>query len=70
MNHTADEAANVIAAVVDRCHSAGLGLRVLAIGSELAEELGLADGSRLKHGDRPEVRVEADLGRQIRFEID
>ncbi len=69
MNHTAEEAAVVIAAVVDRCHSDGLGLRVVAIGPELAEELGLGDGSRLKHGEQPQVRVEPDLLRQVRFEV-
>jgi hypothetical protein len=69
MNHDGDEAALVIAAIVDRCASEKLGLREMVIGIELADHLGLQDGLLLKHGERPVVRVEADLGRQVRFEV-
>lgn len=69
MNHDGDGAAVIIAAIVDRCASEGLGLREVVIGTELAEHLGLRDGVLLKHGEKPVVRVEADLGRQVRFEV-
>ncbi|WP_452181340.1 hypothetical protein [Heyndrickxia sporothermodurans] len=69
MNHEADGAALVIAAIVDRCASERLGLARVFIGAELSDELGLREGSHLKHGEQPLVRVEADLGRQIRFEL-
>ncbi|MBP1183726.1 hypothetical protein [Methylobacterium sp. PvR107] len=69
MNHDADGAALVIAAIVDRCASEGLGLMQVSIGAELSDQLGLREGSRLKHGERPLIRVEADLGRQVRFEL-
>lgn len=69
MNHDGDGAALIIAAIVDRCASEKLGLREVVIGIELADHLGLRDGVNLKHGERPIVRVEAELGRQIRFEV-
>lgn len=69
MNHGPEEAAIVIAAIVDRCADLKLGLKRVWIGTELAEELGLADGSALKHGERPQIRVDAELERQLRFEL-
>ncbi|MFD0935421.1 hypothetical protein [Methylobacterium trifolii] len=69
MNHDGDGAALIIAAIVDRCASVGLGLREVVIGTELADHLGLKDGIALKHGEQPIIRVEADLGRQVRFEV-
>lgn len=69
MNHDGDGAALIIAAIVGRCAFEELGLREVVIGTELAEHLGLRDGVRLKHGDKPVVRVDADLGRQVRFDV-
>ena len=67
MNHDAEGAAIVIAAVVDRCAELAVGLVEVAIGVELSEELGHRDGTRLKHGERPLIRVDEGLGRQIAF---
>lgn len=69
MNHDADGAAVIIAAIVDRCASEKLGLARVIIGIELSIELGLREGSCLKHGEKPLIEIEADLGRQIRFEL-
>ncbi|KTS08382.1 hypothetical protein SB2_00515 [Methylobacterium radiotolerans] len=68
-NHDPDEVAALIGAVVNRCQSMGLVLVSVAMGSELADIFGLKDGSRLKHGGRPLVRGDFELGRQVRFEI-
>ena len=57
----------MIAAVVDRCAELAVGLAEVAIGVELSEELGLRDGVRLKHGERPLIRVDDEFGRQIGF---
>lgn len=67
MNHDAGGAANVIAAVVDRCAKLGAKQKEVAIGVELSKELGLRDGVRLKQGERPVIRVDFGLGRQIAF---
>lgn len=69
MNHGPKEAAVVLASIVDRCADLKLGLKQVWIGTELADELGLADGSALKHGERPLIRVEAELGRQLKFRL-
>ncbi len=69
MNHDAEGAAVVIGAVVDRCAELRANLEAVTIGVELSEELGLQDGARLKHGERPIVHVDASLGRQIKFRL-
>lgn len=67
MNHDAEGAAVIIGAVVDRCAEVQAKLEQVTIGSELSEELGLRDGTHLKHGEKPIIRVDDRLGRQIVF---
>ncbi len=68
MNHDAEDAAVIIGAVVDRCAELRANLESITIGGELSEELGLQDGVRLKHGERPIIRVDGSFGRQISFQ--
>lgn len=68
MNHDAEGAAAIIGAVVDRCAELRAKLEQVTIGSELSVELGLRDGTRLKHGEKPTIRVDDSLGRQIVFQ--
>ncbi len=66
-NHTVDEAASIIGAVVDRCHAEGTSLHEVYVDPELAAELGLVKGKMLPHGSRPTIRCESGLKRQVRF---
>jgi hypothetical protein len=68
INQTPDEAAAIIGAVVERCALNGVPLAAIWMDPTLALELGLSDGVGLLHGGTPMVRLEPNLGRQLRFE--
>ncbi len=68
MNHNVDEAAEIIAAVAERCSAVGMTLTRIFVDPELGSELGLKDGTRLTHAGRPVVVYEPGLARQLRFE--
>jgi hypothetical protein len=67
MNHGVEAAAEIIGAVVERCYARKIGLAHVQIDSELGKELGLKEGTRLPHGDRPIVSFVPNLGRNILF---
>jgi hypothetical protein len=67
MNHGVEAAAEIIGAVVERCSAQGIGLVTIQIDSELGEELGLKQGARLTHGDRPIVEFVPKLGKNVVF---
>ena len=67
MNHGIEEAAAIIGAVVERCHSESIALTGVFVDPELAGELGLTEGKALPHGSRPIIHCEPGLGRQVRF---
>ena len=67
MNHGADDAAAVIGAVVEQCQMAGVNLAQICVDPELALELGLKAGSALPHGSRPNIEIQAGLGRNVIF---
>ena len=67
MNHTVEEAAAIIGAVVEICDRDGVKLREICIDPELAMELGLAEGGALPHGGRPTIQLQGGLGRQLLF---
>jgi hypothetical protein len=69
-NHTAEEAALIIGAVVERCHDEQIALNEVFVDPELAEELGLVEGKVLAHGGQPTIRCEPGLERQVRFHRD
>ena len=66
-NHTVEQAASIIGAVVERCDREGVEINEVCIDSELALELGLTHGMELPHGCRPIVHVENGLGRRVLF---
>ena len=66
-NHTVEQAAAVIGAVVEKCHRNGVKLGHVYLDPELATELGLNDGAELPHGSRPVVHMEEGLGREVLF---
>jgi hypothetical protein len=66
-NHTVEEAAAIIGAVVEACDRERVPLGQVCVDPELALELGLADGVALPHGSRPVVRIEQGLGRDVLF---
>jgi hypothetical protein len=68
MNHSVEEAASIIGAVVERCAKLDIALATIFIDPELGSELGLADGKILDHGHSPIVRWKGDLGRQVIFQ--
>src|SRR4051794_39845158 len=67
MNHGVEAAAEIIGAVVDQCYARSLRLSTIQMDPELGEELGLTEGTRLPHGDRPIVKLVPELGRNIIF---
>ena len=68
MNHSVEEAASIIGAVVERCAKFDIALATISIDPELGAELGLADGKILDHGHSPIVRWKRGLGRQLIFQ--
>jgi hypothetical protein len=68
MNHGADEAAEIIGGVVERCAGENIALTRVSIDPELAAELGFTEGKVVEHGTRPTIHCEPGLGRQVRFE--
>lgn len=67
MNHSVEEAAAIIGAVVEKCDRDGIKLEQVCLDPELSFELGLAEGVALPHGCRPIVHIDAGLGRQVLF---
>jgi hypothetical protein len=67
LNHSIDEAAAIIGAVVEKCDRDGIKLEQVCLDPELGSELGLVEGVALPHGGRPTVRIDAGLGRQVLF---
>ena len=67
MNHDANGAAEIIGAVVERCHLEGIELAQIKMDPDLALELGLTAGSALPHGSLPTIALEEGLGRQLKF---
>jgi hypothetical protein len=67
MNHGVEAAAEIIGAVVEQCYARSVRLPTVQIDCELGEELGLTEGTRLPHGDRPIVKLLPELGRNIIF---
>jgi hypothetical protein len=66
-NHTVEQAASLIGAVVEVCAKKGVPLGKVCVDPELALELGLADGVVLPHGSKPVVHIEEGLGRDVLF---
>lgn len=66
-NHTVEQAAAIVGAVVEACEREGVKLGQVRIDPELALELGLVHGVALPHGSRPSVHVEEGLGRDVIF---
>src|SRR4051812_3919951 len=67
MNHGVEAAAEIMGAVVEQCYARGVRLSTIQIDCELGEELGLTEGMRLPHGDRPIVKLLPELGRNMIF---
>jgi hypothetical protein len=67
MNHGVEATAEIIGAVVEQCYAHSVRLSTIKIDCELGEELGLIEGTRLPHGDRPIVELVPELGRNIIF---
>jgi dihydropteroate synthase len=67
MNHTVEQAAAIIGAVVEKCAADGIKLERICMDPDLGRELGLVDGARLPHGGKPEVQFDVELGRAVLF---
>jgi hypothetical protein len=68
MNHSVDEAAVIIGAVVEQCGQEDIPLLRIYINPQLGRELGLENGRVLEHGSRPTICWDSRLGRSLRFE--